>query len=160
MTADYIKAKEKAEEILRLFRIEGNITPVFDIAERFQIQIKIVNMPDNMQAVAGFLSQDGKAIYVNADDAPNRQTFTVAHELGHFFLDHKPEERGVLFRITTLNNTPIESEANCFAANLLVPEEKIRKVISDYHLKASDAGLIAKIFGVSEEVILHRLKHI
>ena len=51
-----------------------------------------------------------------------------------------------------LNQDPKEKEANCFAANLLVPAELLEKY-KDYNIDT-----IAKIFGVSQEVIGYRLQ--
>lgn len=106
----------------------------------------------------GFYDPKARAIYVNRDDPPNRQTFTIAHELGHhylhrdFILTH-PDQYKVLYRKPMGRETdPIEKEANSFAANLLVPTEWLKR----YYRIASVAEM-ARVFIVSEEVIRWRL---
>ena len=106
--------------------------------------------------VAGFIDFDNTKILINADDSVPRKNFTVAHELGHYLLGHN-EENGytVLLRNPdAMAKTPIEQEANCFAANLLVPERFLREWLDNYP-SATDQQL-SGIFGVSAEVIRYR----
>ena len=95
---------------------------------------------------------------INAADPPNRKKFTIAHELGHWvmhrsLLRDRPEI-GVLLRepLGRADSSPLEQEANAFAANLLVPDNMLKSYRTD------DIVLLAKVFGVSEEVIGYRLK--
>ncbi len=108
--------------------------------------------------VAGFLDLENKRIVVNEEDSVNRQAFTIAHELGHLLLHlelltEQPNYAIVYRRVPVGGaNDPYEREANLFAAHLLVP----RKFLDQYrHLPV---GRIADIFGVSAEVIRHRLQ--
>ncbi len=157
---DYERAKKKAEELLANFKIEEPIVPVFEIAKTLGLEVKIVRMPEKLLSVSGFIDIPHKIIYVNSDDSPARRLFTVAHELGHYLLNHKPGEIEVLLRLTTVETTPIEKEANCFAANLLVPEKKLLNVMNTYHLTRKESEILAKLFGVSNEVIINRLHHL
>ena len=74
--------------------------------------------------VAGFIDFTEQAIYVNAADPYNRQTFTIAHELGHYFLhkeyykQHPEAYRVLLRRPVGRQNNPLEKEANAFAPHL------------------------------------------
>ena len=157
---NYNLAEEKAIGILEKYDIKEPIVPIFQIAQEEGITLKFINMPQELQDVAGFFDPKKKIIFVNKEDAPNRQTFTIAHELGHYILGHEPNEYGVLPRIPNLVETnPKEKEANCFAANLLVPAKMLKEIIKKYNLKP-DAALLAEIFGVSEEVMKYRLKWI
>ena len=69
---------------------------------------------------------EDNAIFVNREEYPKRQTFTVAHELGHKVLHEgwaRSSEYQVLLRDTTKQNQDFrESEANTFAAELLMPK--------------------------------------
>ena len=62
-----------------------------------------------------------------AGDAPNRQRFSIAHELGHYILEHNPvyseAEPEEIASPTGIN----EAEANAFAGELLMPEERVRE---------------------------------
>lgn len=83
-------------------------------------------------SISGYLKMvDGQwVIGVNRLHNPKRQRFTIAHELGHYYM-HK--EKNVDFEDTTFfrntDNFFIEYSANEFAANLLMPESSIREAI-------------------------------
>lgn len=73
-------------------------------------------------------------ILSNKYDSPSRQKFTIAHELGHCILHQKELEYNrdiVVFyrKAITSESNPLEQEANCFAANLLVPDSFLRKFL-------------------------------
>jgi hypothetical protein len=65
----------------------------------------------------------GYEIQVNKYDSPERQRFTVAHELGHFLLHRSIIGAGVtdtvLFRSELSSN--VETEANKIAADIIMP---------------------------------------
>lgn len=76
--------------------------------------------------------------------SPRRDCFTVAHELGHYFLHSRQGEIPIVaFR---KGSTRIEWEANWFAASLLMPEEEFRSELQSHSLAA-----VAAKFGVSED---------
>jgi len=159
--ADYNKATQLAAEKLSKYRVNEPLVPVFEIAEAEGLTVKVVKMPDTLSRVSGFLDPHTKTIFVNAEDVPARQRFTVAHELGHYALSHDPDKYPVLLRFPELNGEDdIEKEANCFAANLLVPKELLRETIKKYGLTSEDAPVLAQMFGVSNAVIKFRMKHI
>ena len=67
---------------------------------------------------------DGGVIRVASQQNLGRYRFTIAHELGHYVL----HRQGVLDKVSTRRDMTIwndaseEAEANCFAAELLMPE--------------------------------------
>ena len=74
------------------------------------------------------------AIHVNKWENPLRQKFTIAHELAHFILHQNILQSGshydsILYRDE--NTSPTEREANSFASNLLMPEDKFEQYISE-----------------------------
>lgn len=158
MPTNFPQVQKKAEEVLKKYNITEPIVNVFEIAENENLKIKFVDMPDGFNEVAGFMGKDGRTIYVNDADPVNRQTFTIAHELGHYFLQHQPDERGVLYRWSKFNGkTPVEQEANCFAGNLLVPKKMLKEQMKRYGLDENSLTILADLFGVSKEVIKYRL---
>ena len=162
ITPNYEKAIKEAGLLLSKFDITEPVIPVDEITQKEGIIIKYFrpNRDTELSGISGFYDSKSNVIYVNADDTPTRQSFTIAHELGHFKLGHKPNEFDVLYRFaTTIDKNPIEQEANCFAANLLVPEKMLEEVMKKYKLTENDQ-LLADIFGVSLEVIKYRLKWI
>ena len=74
-----------------------------------------------------------------------RDRFTIAHELGHLLLhyDELNDEQQVFYRY---GRSAIETEANIFAAALLMPEEAFRRVFTEC---GDDFRCIAKRFDVS-----------
>lgn len=84
-------------------------------------------------------------VYVSAFTSQMRDNFTIAHELAHFLLhtDHQAEGEVAFNRY---GNERAEIEANCFAAELLMPEAEFKR----YALENSgDEYLLAAKFGVS-----------
>lgn len=81
-------------------------------------------------ACSGMLLPAERRILVNAEEGPQRQRFTIAHELGHWIcqcLEGSTEP--VYCRDTDLKTTAsraAEREANVFAAELLMPEAEVR----------------------------------
>lgn len=89
------------------------------------------------------------------------QRFSLAHELGHLELH---ADQGALVEMDDEGpDSPRNHEANVFAAELLVPLSALQAVLRSYRVdapKISDGLVIelARMFGVSHEVILWRLK--
>jgi len=81
-------------------------------------------------------------VYLEACDDNGRARFTVAHEFGHLFLEHKP----VYSRRSGPHEIYEDSEwqANQFAAEFLMPVELVRQYCSGPHD-------IMTVFGVSWE---------
>lgn len=152
---------DKANELISKYDIKEPFIDVFNIAKREGIKLRFVKMPERLKDVAGFLDINEKIIFINKDDPANKQTFTVAHELGHYILEHEAETLGVLLRYPLMNNeNDIEIEADCFATNLLVPKEMFNKKIKRYQLDDDDVIVLSNLFGVSKEVIEYRVKNI
>lgn len=85
--------------------------------------------------ISGFVDIQTNRLFVNSNESVVRRNFTIAHELGHYLLGHtsSSEYENLLFRkpLEEQNDPIIEQEANCFAANLLVPEHFLRDVIKN-----------------------------
>lgn len=154
---DYSHVLREVKNILDEYGIvRPPINPV-EIARDKGFEIKFVTFSGEYESVSGFYDPSECAIYVNKNESPLRQTFTIAHELAHAIL-HKDwaESDGykVLWRDPSRNTTddPYEKEANVFAANLLVP----RDMLSQYYDELSLPDL-SKLFVVSVPVIRNRL---
>ena len=100
-------------------------------------------------------------IYLPATTSVQRDRFTIAHELGHFFLHYpmvQQKHPGASMVATRWvdSSDPIaqraEWEANWFAAAFLMPADKFRA-----DMGRSDSHLAAK-YGVSEQAISIRRK--
>lgn len=134
--------------------------PVHEIAEMSGVNIVFVDFGKHREEVSGLCDFKTKRIYVNQDDSPERQAFTMAHELGHWILHREifledPESYPVLPRFSDPNRgDPLEKEANKFAACLLVPERLLRTV------RGAPVSSLAAIFGVSRTMMEFRVKNV
>ena len=101
-------------------------------------------------------------ITFNVADAPVRQRFTVAHEIGHLALGHLSS--GVtLYRDSASNFSsasfdPKEREANAFAAQLLMPANTLEYAIAAKRM--TDVAELAQVFGVSQVAMGYRLANL
>lgn len=104
-------------------------------------------------------------VYINRQDSPTRQLFTLAHELGHFFL-HKDEAEEfvdgdfVMNRDDDTKYTQEELEANEFAGNLVMPEGMIRAKLGDKTPDDEAVLGLARNFQVSPLAMAIRLRSI
>lgn len=132
-----------------------------EIAENIGLNVvcvKFNEIDSKYNKISGFIDTDSCNMYVNALENPKRMNFTIAHELGHYLLEHtsKAEYGELLYHrpLCKEDDPVIEKEANYFAANLLVPEEFLKKTIKNYPF-ITDSQL-GNIFGVSDAVIRDR----
>jgi Zn-dependent peptidase ImmA (M78 family) len=95
---------------------------------------------------------------INSADAPVRQRFTVAHEIGHLVLGHESGYRDGPEAFSTDNRDPREVAANQFAAELLMPEAAIRFLV--FEKKISDVAVLAVKADVSQVAMQYRLKNL
>jgi Zn-dependent peptidase ImmA (M78 family) len=109
---------------------------------------------------------DSAVIGVNVMHHPNRQRFTIAHELGHYML-HKPGTYvdRAFYRNTESGSGTIkeEREANQFAAALLMPASWVEGEAQNHSLDlGDDTSLVAlaEEFGVSSQAMSFRLTNL
>lgn len=152
---DYAKAEREAKALLEQFDV--NLPPVdpVRICRELGIDVAFVKFAGEAQRVSGFYDVEENTIFVNKDEFPLRQTFTVAHELAHKILHEewaRSEEYKVLHRDQEADGDPIEKEANAFAAHFLVPRHML-----DAYWEDLSAAELSKLFAVSVPVIKNRL---
>lgn len=95
-------------------------------------------------------------VLINAELPHTRWNFTLAHEIGHWFLHRNMRTSFQCTRPWGRTYDPIEREANAFAAELLMP----RKLILGWIASGRDAKKIAREFRVSEEAVKYRIKEL
>lgn len=157
----------KAEQVLASMGItDPPALHLEEIAKSQNIRIGKKELPDDPN-LSGLLLFRGekRAILINTFIRNiGRINFTFAHELGHYFLRHLPAytldgQRG--FRCTakdmeTSRNTQ-ETEANRFAAALLMPEEQFRIAMIGAVLDYTLISNLARQFRVSKHACCNRL---
>lgn len=75
-----------------------------------------------------------------------RDRFTVAHELGHYFLHYLYPRLEGARSFGRGGRDRAETEANVFASSLLMPEVKFREAVARH---GRDWWTVADVFGVS-----------
>lgn len=166
MTKQHLTPLTMAQKILMK---HGTSLPidVEGIAKAHNITIRMEELEDSVSGLL-VIKANLVTLGVNKSHHPNRQRFTIAHELGHFllhgqdikvFVDDLPV---VLFRNQTSSEGTQhqEVEANTFAAALLMPEDLIREQLSLRPIDAFDdvsVKHLATQFGVSVRAITIRL---
>lgn len=169
---DIKKACEKAEELAIKYN-PGGISPFpFDkiIDDMGNLEMYYSStLDDDTSGVTIYDKKDKTyAILINKKKQPNRQYFTAAHEIGHYFLhkdfllekeiiiDDIDNDGGVsaLYRIDNSVSSDMERAANNFAACLIMPA----KLVNDAWDALSDVEECAKIFNVSVSVMSIRLE--
>jgi Zn-dependent peptidase ImmA (M78 family) len=70
------------------------------IAKAYNIQLKTAQFED--RGIAGEYDRPSETIVVSGEDDFSRQTFTIAHEMGHHFL-HREKSSDTLYRLDVLD---------------------------------------------------------
>lgn len=123
--------------------------------------------------LSGMISiREGSPIVgVNSQHHPNRQRFTIAHELGHFVLHrrtiedrvHVDKKFQILMRSTksASGTERIEIEANRFAAELLMPLHLLEPLLSRHDIDDDEPlQRLARTFRVSRQALEFRIRHL
>jgi Zn-dependent peptidase ImmA (M78 family) len=153
--------EQRVEEILADQKIRSAPIPVEEIAQKYNIAIATTAS----EKFSGVLlrKEDGTSyIAVNDKESMVRQRFTIAHELGHYFL-HPNTQTFIDFRGNDENviRNPKERQANQFAAALLMPKKILQKdiegVTKDDGITEELIGFLAGKYKVSKDAMSYRL---
>ena len=106
-----------------------------------------------------------KGILINTHiNSPKRHTFTFAHELGHYFLEHKPEyvrdgRTGFWCTVDDVikKKRQKEQEANAFAVELLMPEDQFRTSMAGAPFDFTLINSLAREYQVSKQTCGYRI---
>jgi Zn-dependent peptidase ImmA (M78 family) len=129
------------------------------IAELLGIDVYTAVMDENFSGALEKLPNHDPAIYLNRSDHPNRQRFTCAHELGHYYARTQSgdDQYGYTDRrdeLASAGTNQDEIYANQFGAALIMP----REVVNDRHKRLDgDIVRLAATFRVSEDAMRIRL---
>ena len=131
-----LEAERLAEQTAKSMGFEAFPVCPFKIAERNEIVV--MAKPADQPGVSGYLMRVGNvfgighATHIRSEGFIN---FTVAHELGHYFLPGHAEELfpngdGVHWsKSGFVSSHGLEREADAFAASLLMPEYLFQKAV-------------------------------
>lgn len=164
--------EEKAEKLsIELGFTEYPIN-IFEFASRAGISILPMELDSDVSGL--FIVKDGKPyIAYNRDENQTRVRFTIAHELGHYFLHSKSiplfvdKVERVHYRNQDSSSGEVrkEREANSFAAALLMPKNHLIHEIENLQNEfgaSSDKVVrsLAKKFDVSPIAMTIRLTNL
>jgi len=159
--ADWDRVKKEAAKILREFDITKPPIDPEVIARALGVDVGYANFKaDIAEKISGFIRFEPLQIIVNKAISPNRKIFTIAHEMGHYLL-HRDYARSANYQVLPRKNEysseegkpEEEQEADCFAAELLMPACMVKEY-RDY----ATLSELARIFAVSDKAMLNRLK--
>ena len=134
-------AQREGEAVLRRLGIHSLPIDPVEIAKRHGIVVE--PKPDVATGVSGMLLRYGDTfgiLYATHIASRGFQRFSIAHELGHYFLDghvdHVLKDGPHISNAGFSSSNPYELEADSFAAGLLMPSPLFRR-----ELNREDQGL-------------------
>lgn len=174
----YDEIEQETFSLLRRFGLQDTIpVPLVDLCHRLGIDVFRQHFAES--TLSGLVVVEGSrvAIHVSQDQALVRQRFTIAHELGHFWLHLRGSQQNGGFQDTpamvealdseadaptavayrrdqVINAT--EREANRFAASLLMPAPLVRAAFR----RPEDLPRLAQWFAVSLGSLTIRIREL
>jgi Zn-dependent peptidase ImmA (M78 family) len=137
------------------------VDPIY-IAQELSLKVFTAQLQADVSGMLVKRVNEDAQIYVNVADSPNRQRFTIAHEIGHYILrEHgRPgdswsyiDHRGP----SAAHGTDAhEVYANQFAAELLMPRDEVAIRYRD----GRSAAALALDFDVSVGAMEFRVKNL
>lgn len=162
---------EKIHQCVKMLFDKYNLSIPVDldkIVKGEKINFAYDNLIDAGGAFSGLcmINENGVSIVINENHPETRQRFTLAHELGHYFLHMNKSlsesvfvDKASLYRRDSSSSSgeiKQEIEANRFAAELLMPEGEVFKAIGT-RFDFDNIKSLADKFGVSEQAMSIRL---
>lgn len=143
-----------ADVLLEQTGFSSENVDVVKLANALDFKVFKANFIDD---VAGQVikNENEKAIYINANDKPGRQRFTIAHEIAHILLHHQKDSVFTDYRNKGAYSQQ-EFEADNFAAALLMPKERSHQIWNI----CNDVDDFASIMGVSRAAASIRLMNL
>jgi Zn-dependent peptidase ImmA (M78 family) len=167
---DIAAARARAAELVEQIGVKAPPVPVEKIAKQLGVVVQYAPFDDELSGMA-FLKEGVAIIGINSNHHPNRQRYTLAHELAHICLHRWHLEAGVHVDQSSVNSlrrdlvsadgtNPLEREANAFAAELLMPRKLLAGALDERMLDLDDDRLLAlaKRFKVSLMALQYRLQ--
>jgi Zn-dependent peptidase ImmA (M78 family) len=126
------------------------------VEERVGLPVVVARLPGD---VAGACWRDGEreVLWVNGAHPAPRRRFTLAHELAHALCGHDGAlEVDSVQTLSGATTSPLEIQANAFAAELLLPRAAVEALL-DHEPCLDELVVLAAHYGVSALVALFRL---
>ncbi len=163
---DYSRIKRNVNNLLGLSKKETLPIDVFYIAEQIGIKLLFVKLYNGGISYLYKSENDSSTLLIDSDISYFDKCFLIAHNIGHYIIHSKDKKEfmdgSAIFNIE-LNNI-MEYEANVFALNLILPEEKLIEEYKDIKNNSVNDILVSSLlsvkFGISTKVLDYQLDNI
>jgi Zn-dependent peptidase ImmA (M78 family) len=164
----------RARKLLATLGIQGNPVPVEKIAKSLGARVCFSPLDDELSGFI-FIKDGVPIIGVNSLHHPNRQRFTIAHEIAHLQLHRdyitsevhvdKQFAEPVLRRDSSsaTGTERLEVEANQFAAALLMPADILKGLLKASPIDIEDESSLeewSSAFNVSKAALQYRIRNL
>ena len=162
------KPERAAVALLKRLGVLEAPVDVAKVAKDLGISLELADLGNDCSGML-VRAESGTVIGVHYAHPPNRQRFTIAHELGHFELHDGGTyvDRGTTLRLRSSaqnsGSAAEEREANQFAAALLMPATWLRRELVSYAVDLGDDDSLRALcerFGVSSQAMMYRLMNL
>jgi Zn-dependent peptidase ImmA (M78 family) len=161
------RVEETVEQLLKKSRITKPPVPVERIAKAHGLDIRLAPYEGDLSGALVRTEREA-FIGVNSSHHPNRQRFTIAHELAHYFLHrglrlHIDKKIWVNWRDDDSSKAVQweEIQANQFAAELLMPTRFLMRDIDKIRrFDAQTVQFLARRYRVSPQAMEIRLTNL
>lgn len=142
-------ARKLARSLLKQAKINDYPVKILDVSKIIpELSITGVELEDEISGMEA--TYKGMCfIRYNSSQPVKRNRFTVAHELGHAMLGHADQ----CIKGKIGSKSPMEVEADQFAAELLMPLEMLKKSMGSI----TELGQLARAFWVSKDAMMWRV---
>lgn len=161
--------EQKATNLLESYNLMSAPIKINKLIKKIGVSLTEVNLGDGISGV--LVVENGKARIGYNGDCKTRNRFTIAHELGHYFLHTNNENELFVDNVKVMYRKQAASriekmqeiQANSFAAALLMPQmllkKKIHELKDDLFLFTDEEIIdsLSKTFKVSSTAMTYRL---
>lgn len=164
--------RARANALLDRFDITDVPVPVERIAKSLGAVVRFLPLEDTLSGMI-YVEDRRTIIGVNSHHHPNRQRFTIAHEIAHLELHKKRIVHEIhvdrRFRVLMRDGNSasgtegMEIEANQFAAELLMPSSLINEMLKKRGFDIDDVRpleILARRFRVSKQALEFRIRNL
>lgn len=150
--ADLIERMYEQYNISRIFPV-----PLLSIATALGYEVQYFEINTTTEDLSAVTFYNKKQIFISPNESGGRFRFALAHELGHIMLGHGNERESEFDTRENMwnpNKRSREYEADEFAAELLMPEEKFKEVWN----ATTDISIVKMYFNVSKTAVQKRIE--
>lgn len=130
------QARSRARDLLSRMEVKRVPTPLPKIARALKIEVEYTPLDDELSGMA-FIKDGRRFAWINALHHPNRQRFSLAHEIAHHILHEDllkqgvHVDKGILRRdkLSSQGTDDLEVQANAFASEFLMPTDHVEAAL-------------------------------